>query len=111
MALNGSPAKVALAAAYAAGAPYAEASSSAAGATAGTAISGVSRVPLTWTPGAAGVTTATAPFTGFTAGQTIQSVNLYSAATGGTFFDTITVTTQAFSTPGSYSAALTATFQ
>lgn len=108
MTLNSSTAKNALAAAYATGALYAEASSSAAGATAGTALSGVARVPLTWSAPSAGSITSTAPFTGITAGQTIQSVNLYSASTGGTFFDTIAVTSQAFSTTGSYSAALTA---
>lgn len=81
--------KTTLAAAYAAAAPYGALATTNPGATAGTEVTGGSpayaRKALTWVPGAAGVTTATATFD--VPACTVKGTMLFSASTAGTYID------------------------
>lgn len=90
MAIAASATKTSLAASYAALAAYGALATSAPGASAGTEPSGGSpayaRKPLTWVPGSAGVTSATASFD-VPAGTTVKGTQLFTAVTGGTYVD------------------------
>lgn len=112
MAIQVASTKTSLAASYAALALYGALTSTAPSATTGTEISGGSpayaRIACSWTPGAAGVTTATAQVFNVAAGTTVVGYELFSASTGGTYIDGATITSQAFASQGTYS--ITPTF-
>lgn len=112
MALQTASIKNSLAAAYAGQALYAALYSTVPGATAGTELSGGSpayaRKQLTWGTPANGVVTATATFD-VPAGANLAGAGVHTAATGGTYLDGATLTTQGFSSQGKYDLTLTFT--
>lgn len=55
------------------------------GGTAGTAITGVARQPITWSAVTDGVATANATFSGFPNNTTVAGAGVHSALTGGTY--------------------------
>lgn len=69
---------------------------------------GYARQAITWGAASNGVKTATVTFS-VPAGSTIVGLGLWSAATGGTFRDGVTVTSQTFAQAGSYAVTLTFT--
>ena len=77
------------------------------GGTPGTEFSG-SRVAVSWGAPSNGAITASATLN-VNSGQTINGVGLYSASTGGTYVDGATVSSQAFSSNGTYTVSLTYT--
>ena len=66
------------------------------------------RKPLTWTPGAAGVTTAQATFD-VPAGATVVGTQLFDALTGGTYIDGKTETSVNFPTQDTVTVTFTYT--
>ena len=113
MAIQTAQGKENLAVAYGTNAPYGALYTTAPGATAGTEPTGGSpayaRKALTWAPGTVdGVVTATATFDVPT-GTTIVGAGVHTALTGGTYLDGATVTSQAFSSQGTYTLNLTFT--
>lgn len=101
MAIAAAATKTALAAEYASLATHGALATSAPGASAGTEPSGgtpaYARKPLTWTPGAAGVTTASATFD-VPAGTTVVGTQTFTALTGGSYVDGKTETSVTFPT-------------
>jgi len=113
MAIQTAQGKENLAVAYGTNAAYAALYTTAPSATAGTEPTGGSpayaRKALTWAPGTVdGVVTATATFDVPT-GTTIVGAGVHTALTGGTYLDGATVTSQAFSSQGTYTLNLTFT--
>jgi hypothetical protein len=104
MAIAAVATKNALASAYAGQALYAALFTTAPGATAGTEVSGgtYARVQVTWGTPSGGVVTGTAPAFNVPAGVTVAGVGYFTAATGGTYVDGVTETSQAFATAGTY---------
>jgi hypothetical protein len=80
------------------------------GGTAGTEVSGgtYARVAAGWSAPSSGVITGSVTINVPT-GVTINGVGLYTAATGGTYVDGVTVTSQNFASAGTYTVALTYT--
>lgn len=100
-----------LAVAYGNAATYAGLQTTAAAGTAGTEVtgSGYARQPLTWAPGTVdGVVTASATFT-VPASVTVQSAFLTTAATGGTFLDSVAVSYASQTSAGTLTVSLTYT--
>lgn len=103
-----------LANSYAASGTHGACYTTAPGGTAGTEVTGgtYARKSLTWsapsTNGATEVITATAVFD-IPAGVTVAGAGVHSAITAGTYYDGATVTSQAFSTAGTYTVTFTAT--
>lgn len=101
-----------LAAAYAAVATHASLHTADPGTTGASEVTGGSpayaRKALTWSAPSGGVITATATFD-VPAGATVAFAGLYTGATGTTFKDKATLTSQAFSTQGTYTLTLTFT--
>ena len=112
MALQTASIKNSLADRYAALALFAALYSTVPSASAGTELSGgtpaYARKPLTWGTAANGATTATATFD-VPAGATVAGAGIHSAATSGSYLDGAAVTTQAFSSQGTYTLTLTFT--
>lgn len=104
MAIQTASLRQTLATAYGNAALYGALYSTVPSATAGTEISGgtpaYARKPLTWT-GTNGTITATATFD-VPNGATVAGAGVHSALTAGTYLDGSTVTTQAFSSQGTY---------
>lgn len=101
-----------LATAYAGAATHAALYTTAPGATAGTEVTGGSpayaRKALTWSSASNGAITATVTFD-VPAGVTVVGAGVHSAATGGTYYDGGTVTSQQFATQGTYTLTLSYT--
>jgi hypothetical protein len=112
MALQTASIKNSLAERYAALGAFAALYSTVPGASAGTELSGgtpaYARKALTWGAAADGKVTATATFD-VPSGATVAGAGIHSAATGGTYLDGGAVTTQAFSSQGTYTLTLTFT--
>lgn len=110
MAIAAAATKTSLAASYAALAAYGALATSAPGSSAGTEPSGGSpayaRKALTWTPGSAGVTSATATFD--VPACTVVGTQLFTAVTGGTYVDGKTESSVVFS--GQDTVTVTFTF-
>ena len=104
--------KTALAADYAGDALYGAVYTTAPGAAAGTEPTGgtpaYARKALTWAPGAAGVTVASAPFDG-PAGTTVVGTGLHSAVTAGTYIHGKTETSVNFPTQDTVTVTFTYT--
>lgn len=104
MAIQTAGLKATLATAYGNAALYGALYSTVPGASAGTELSGgapaYARKPLTWT-GSNGTITATATFDVPT-GATVAGAGVHTAVTAGTYLDGGAVTTQAFSSQGTY---------
>lgn len=104
--------KTSLAASYATLAAFGTVYTTVPGATAGTEPTGGSpafaRKALTWVPGAAGVTTATATFD-IPAGTTVKGTGTHSALTGGTYADGKTEVDTVFSTQDTLTVTYTMT--
>lgn len=87
--------------------------STAPGGTAGTELTGGSpayaRIPLVWSAPTNGVGTAPATFN-VASGSTVAGGGLHTAITAGTYLDGASVTSQAFSSQGTYQATFQATF-
>lgn len=98
--------------AYKAAALYGAVYTTAPGGTAGTEPSGGSpayaRKSLTWSASSGGVTSATATFD-IPTGTTVVGVGVHSAATAGTYYDGVTITSQAFSSQGTLTVTFTFT--
>jgi len=109
MAIQTAAMRKALATAYGSSAPYGAVYTTAPGAAAGTEPSGGSpayaRKALTWsapvTTGSTEVITSTATFD-IPAGTTALGAGLHSAATGGTYMDGGSLTSQAFASQGTF---------
>ena len=113
MAIQTAQGKENLAVAYGTSAAFGALYTTAPGATAGTEPTGgtpaYARKALTWAPGTVdGVVTATATFDVPT-GTTIVGAGVHTALTGGTYLDGATITSQAFSSQGTYTLNLTFT--
>jgi len=112
MAIQTATQKNTLATAYGTAAAYGALYTTAPGASAGTEPSGgapaYARKALTWGAPANGVVTATATFD-IPTGTTIVGSGVHTAATGGTYLDGGTVTSQAFASQGTYTATFTYT--
>lgn len=112
MAINTATQKNTLAQAYANAALYGAAYTTAAGASAGTEPPGGSpayaRKSLAWGAPSNGVTSAAATFD-IPSGQTIVSAGVHTALTAGTYLDGANVTSQVFSSQGTYALTFTYT--
>jgi len=113
MAIQTSQGKENLAVAYGTNAAYGALYTTAPGSTAGTEPSGgapaYARKALTWAPGTVdGIVTASATFD-VPSGATIVGVGVHTALTGGAYLDGGTVTSQAFSSQGTYAVTFTYT--
>ena len=112
MAIQTSTEKNSLATKYGTDAAYGAVYTTAPGATAGTEPTGGSpayaRKALTWGAPSNGVITASATFD-IPAGTTVVGVGLHSALTAGTYLDGASVTSQNFSSQGTYSVTFTMT--
>lgn len=112
MAIATTALKNVLAEAYADAALYGAVYTTAPGATAGTEPSGGSpayaRKALLWGTATAGVITATATFD-IPSGATIVGAGIHSAVTAGNYLDGAAVTSQAFSSQGTYEVTFTYT--
>lgn len=102
-------ARNALADAYKAGATHAALYTNAAGASAGTEVTGgtYARVAISWGTSSAGVVTGTCTFNVPT-GVTVAGWGIYTAIAG-TYFDGGALTSQAFASAGTYALTLTFT--
>jgi len=111
MAIQTSTQKNSLASAYGTAAAYGALFTTAPGGSAGTEVTGGSpayaRKALTWGSPTAGVITATATFD--VPACTVVGTGVYSAATGGTYLDGNTVTSQTFSTQDTVTVTFTFT--
>jgi len=112
MAIQTSTQKNNAATGYTAAATYAALYTTAPGGSAGTEVSGGSpayaRKALTWSSPVAGLTSVTVLFDVPT-GTTVVGAGVHTAVTAGTYLDGVAVTSQAFSSQGTYS--LTLSFQ
>lgn len=112
MAIQTTTQKNTLATAYGAAATHAALYTTAPGGTAGTEVTGGSpayaRKAITWGSAAGGVITATVTFDVPT-GTTVVGAGVHTAITAGTYLDGGTVTSQAFSSQGTYALTLTYT--
>jgi hypothetical protein len=110
MAIQTSAGKNAAASGYAGVATFGALYTTAPGATAGTEVTGgtYARKSITWGAPSNGVITATATFD-VPAGVTIAGAGLHTAATGGSYIDGGTVTSQQFATAGQYVLQMTFT--
>ena len=106
MPVNGLNMRNALANAYGANAPFAALYSTAGGASAGTEITGgtpaYARKAVTWSNATASVTTATIAAHDVPSGATVAGAGFHSAVTAGNYMDGGAVTSQAFSSQGTY---------
>lgn len=111
MAIAAAATKTSLAASYAALATHGALATSAPGASAGTEPSGGSpayaRKPLTWVPGAAGVTTASATFD--VPACTVVGTQTFTALTGGSYVDGKTETSVVFASQDTVTVTFTYT--
>lgn len=103
-----------LATAYGAAATHAALYSTApSGSTPGTELTGGSpayaRRPLTWSAPTNGVTSATPAAFDVPSGATVAGAGVHTALTGGTYLDGTSLTSQAFSSAGSYTLTITYT--
>lgn len=112
MAIQTTTEKNSLATKYGTDAAYGALYTTAPGASAGTEPSGGSpayaRKALSWSSASGGVVTASATFDVPTS-TTIVGVGLHTAVTAGTYLDGATVTSQAFSSQGTYTVTFTYT--
>ena len=85
--------------------------STAPGASAGTELSGGSyaRKAITWTPGATDGTTSCTVTFDVPAGATVAGCGLHDAASGGNFIGGASLTSQSFSTAGTYTVTFNVT--
>lgn len=107
MSINGQSMRSALANAYGANAPFAALYSTAGGASAGTELSGgapaYARKAPAWSgAGSTNTNNATIPAFDVASGTTVAGAGFHSAASGGTYMDGGSVTSQTFSSQGSY---------
>ena len=113
MAIQTTAQKNTLATAYGTAATHAALYSTVPGATAGTEISGGSpayaRKPITWGAPTNGVITATVTFDVPGTPVTVAGAGVHTAITGGTYLDGGAVTSQVFSSQGTYTLTLTYT--
>jgi hypothetical protein len=102
-----------LAAAYAAAALYGALTSTAPGSSSGTELSGGSpayaRKALSWGSASAGAISASAATFDVASGSSVAGFQVHSAVTAGTYYDGVTLTTQAFASQGQYSVTPTYT--
>src|SRR5690242_17828282 len=107
MAVQTNTQKNTLATAYGGAATFGALYTTAPGASAGTEVTGGSpayaRKALSWGAASNGVITATATFD-VPAGTTVVGAGVHTAVTAGTYLDGGTVTSQAFSSQGTYQA-------
>jgi len=97
-----------LAVAYGAAATFASAHSASPGATGANELA-VTRKAVTWAPGTVdGTITATVTLD-IPTGVTVGGIGLWTAVTGGTYLDGGTVTSQAYSSAGTYTVTFTFT--
>jgi len=112
MAIQTATQKNTLATAYGNAATFAAVYTTTPGATAGTEPSGGSpayaRKSISWGAASNGVITATVTFD-IPSGATLVGAGVHTAATGGTYLDGGTVTSQAFASQGTYVLTLTFT--
>lgn len=112
MTIQTSTQKNTLASSYGTAAAYGALYTTAPGGSAGTEVTGGSpayaRKALTWGAPAAGVTTASATFDVPT-GTTVVGAGVHTAVTAGTYLDGVAVTSQAFSSQGTFTVTFTFT--
>lgn len=94
--------------AYKAAATYTTLTSNAPTTTAGTEVAGITRQPSNWGATAASAATAAPAAFAIGSGQTVAGVQFMDAASAGNYLDGVGVTSQAFSSAGTYT--VTATF-
>ncbi len=113
MAVAGLNMRNALAAAYGTNAPYAALYTTAPGANAGTEVTGGSpayaRKAVTWGAPSASAVAATIPAFDVPSGTTVVGAGFHSAVTAGNYMDGGSVTSQAFSSQGTYTLSATYT--
>lgn len=114
MAIDATATKNALADAYKALAAYISAFTAMGSAgSAGTEVTGGSpayaRKALSWGSSSGGVVSATAAVIDISSGSTVVGVGLHTAVSAGTYVDKTTVTSQAFSSQGTYTVTPTYT--
>lgn len=114
MTINGQAMRSLLANAYGTNAPWAALTSTASGASLGTELTGGSpayaRKAVTWSGAGAGNTnTATIPAFDVASGATVAGAGFMTASTAGTYNDGGALTSQAFSSQGTYTLSATYT--
>lgn len=99
--------------AYKAAATHGALYSTAPGATAGTELTGgtpaYARKPVSWGATSASAATATPLVFDVAAGSSVAGFGFHSAVTAGTYYDGVTLTTQAFASQGTYTVTPTYT--
>lgn len=113
--MNNPTARTSAATWYATQAPWTALCSTApSGSTFGTELTGGSpayaRVASNWAAASGGADTATPAAQNIASGSTVAGAGFFSASTAGTYFDGGTVTSQAFSSQGTYQLTATITF-
>lgn len=110
--MNNATSRTAMAAYFATQAPWAALYSTAGGATAGTELTGGSpayaRKAGTWGTAASSAVTSSPPAFDVASGATVAGAGYHSASTAGTYWEGGSVTSQAFSSQGTYT--LTGTY-
>lgn len=110
--MNNATSRTAMAAYFATQAPWAALYSTAGGATAGTELTGGSpayaRKAGTWGTAASSAVTSSPPAFDVASGSTVAGAGYHSASTAGTYWEGGSVTSQAFSSQGTYT--LTGTY-
>lgn len=98
-----------LVAKYVADCTYATLTSTVPGASAGTELSGITRQASNWGAVASSAATASPAAFAVASGQTVAGFQFMSAVTAGNYLDGVGVTSQAFSSAGTYTATATYT--
>src|SRR3954471_6503141 len=113
MASQNATTRTAMAAYYATQAPFAALYSTVPGAAAGTELTGgapaYARKAGTWGTAATSAVTSTPPAFDVASGSTVAGMGYHSLVSGGTFWDGASVTSQAFSSQGTYTVTATYT--
>lgn len=113
MAIQTNAMKNILSDAYKAAATHAALYSTVPGATAGTELTGGSpayaRKATAWSASSAGATSTGPHVFDVASGSTVAGCGVHSAVTAGTYYDGVSLTSQAFSSQGTYSLTLTYT--
>jgi hypothetical protein len=112
--VNNPTARTAAATWYTTQAPWVALTSTVPGASAGTELTGGSpayaRVASNWSAASGGASTATPAAQNVASGSTVAGAQFMSASTAGTYFDGGGVTSQTFSSQGTYQLTATITF-
>lgn len=110
MAINGLAGRNGAVDGYKAVTPYATLTSNAPSLnTAGTELAGITRQASTWGATAASSATSSPPAFSIGSGQTVAGLQFMSLATGGSFVDGVGVTSQPYSSAGTYTVTTTFT--